>query len=431
MEMPLFQNAIRQLDEALKYVRLEEDTVALLKYPKAVHSFAIPVRMDDGSLRMFKAYRVQYNDVRGPAKGGIRYHPDVNLDEVQSLAFWMAIKCAVVGVPFGGGKGGVRINPKEMSRLELERLSRGYINAVADVIGPDRDIPAPDVYTNSTIMGWMSDQYNIIKRRHLPAVITGKPLELGGSVGRDEATGRGGFYTLQSLKESLGVQPGATIAIQGFGNAGYHFARLAADAGYKIVAVSDSRGGIYKPDGLDPKSVYKVKYETNKLEAVYCEGSVCEVVEHQKITNEELLELDVDVLVPAALEGQITSKNADRIKAQVVLELANGPTSFEADTKLFSKGKVVVPDILANAGGVTVSYFEWVQNRAGYYWPVDKVHEELQQIMTRSSEEIDAKRKELSCNMRTAAYAIAIGRIGEAVEAHGTHSYFSEDHSAK
>ncbi|MCB0346099.1 MAG: Glu/Leu/Phe/Val dehydrogenase [Bdellovibrionales bacterium] len=431
MAMPLFDNALRQLDEALKHVKLEADTIELLRYPKAVHSFAIPVRMDNGSLKMFKGYRVQYNDTRGPAKGGIRYHPDVNLDEVQSLAFWMAIKCAVVGVPFGGGKGGVKVNPKELSKLELERLSRGFINAVADVIGPDRDIPAPDVYTNSTVMGWMSDQYNIITRRHLPAVITGKPLELGGSLGRDDATGRGGFYVLQALRESLGVKEGATIAIQGFGNAGFHFARLASEAGYKIVAVSDSRGGIYKPEGLDPKSVYKVKHETNKLEAVYCEGSVCELVEHKKVTNSELLELDVDVLVPAALENQITSENANNIKAKVVLELANGPTSFDADETLFSKGTIVVPDILANAGGVTVSYFEWVQNKAGYYWPVDKVHQELEDIMRVAALAIDEKRSALACNMRTAAYAIAIDRIGRAVEAHGTHSFFMDEVSAK
>ena len=247
------------LSATLEFVELEADTKELLKHPKATYSFSIPVRMDDGSLKVFEGYRVQYDNSRGPAKGGIRYHPQVDLDEVQSLAFWMTIKCAVVGVPFGGGKGGVRVNPKDLSQLELERLSRGYINAIADVIGPDRDIPAPDVYTNQMIMGWMSDQFDTIKRMNLPGVITGKPIEMGGSLGRGDATGRGGFYTMQAIKDRLGIKPGARIAIQGFGNAGFHFARLAHDAGYKIVAVSDSKGGIYKADGLEPISVNQFK----------------------------------------------------------------------------------------------------------------------------------------------------------------------------
>lgn len=422
----LFKNALKQLDEALEHVHLEEDTIAMLRVPQGVFSFALPVRRDDGSLMVLKGYRVQHNNFRGPGKGGIRFHPSVNLDEVQSLAFWMTIKTAVVGVPFGGAKGGVRVDPKGLSKLELERLSRTYINAFADVIGPDRDIPAPDVYTNATVMGWMADQYNIIRREHQPAVITGKPLALGGSVGRDDATGRGGFYVLQALREKLNIKPGGTIAIQGFGNAGFHFARLAVDAGYKVVAVSDSKGGVFKDDGLDPISVNKVKLETKRLEAAYCEGSVCEVLEHEKITNEELLELEVDILVPAALENQITAQNSGNIKAKYVLELANGPVSFDADQELFKKGIVVIPDILANAGGVTVSYFEWVQNRSGYYWDLDEVHTRLNKIMSEAASSVFNVQERRECSMRTAAYVTAIQRIGESIEVKGTRKYFRE-----
>jgi len=425
-DFSLFNGALTRLDAAVKYLKLDPDTVERMKHPKAMNIVSIPVRRDDGSLTMFRGYRCRYDDTRGPAKGGIRYHPDVNADEVQTLAFWMTFKCAVVNIPFGGGKGGVRVNPKELSLLELERLSRGYMSALADVLGPDRDIPAPDVYTNQTIMGWMADQYHVITRQNLPGVITGKPIQLGGSEGRGDATGRGGFYCLQTLAEDLGVKPGSTIAIQGFGNAGYHFARLAQEAGYKVVAVSDSKGGIYKEDGLDIPSVYKVKHEEKELRAVYCEGSVCEVVEHKSITNEELLELDVDVLVPAALENQITEKNAPNIKASVVLELANGPTSADADDILFEKGTVVIPDVLANAGGVTVSYFEWVQNRMGYYWKEPKVHEELKEIMEDAASAVNDVRKEHSIPMRIAAYVVAAGRVGAALEESGTREYFNK-----
>lgn len=419
MELTLFSNALEQLDEAFKYVELHPDTKAHMRHPKAVHIFSIPVRMDNGSLRIFKGYRVQYDDSRGPAKGGIRFHPDVCLDEVQSLAFWMMLKCAVVGIPFGGGKGGVEVNPKELSRSELERLSRGYIGAVADVIGEDRDIPAPDVYTNDTIMGWMSDQYNMIMRRQVPGVITGKPIALGGSLGRGDATGRGGFYVLEALRASLGLQgKGLTVAVQGFGNAGTHFAELAHDAGYKIVAVSDSGGGIYSANGLDPRAVQQTKDEARSVTAL--KGV-------DRLTNEQLLELGVDVLVPAALENQITKDNAPNIKAKVVLELANGPTSFEADQMLFSRGITVLPDILANAGGVTVSYYEWVQNRAGHYWTLERVHSELQETMSRSALEVDALRRKHQCAMRTAAYALAASRVGSAIEARGTQEFFGCD----
>ncbi len=424
MEFPLFTNSLRQLDLALKYTSLHPDTVAVLKQPKAAHLVSVPVRMDDGSLRVFAGYRVQYSDVRGPAKGGIRFHPAVNLDEVQSLAFWMTIKCAVVDIPFGGGKGGVSVNPKELSRAELERLSRAYINAIADTIGPDRDIPAPDVYTDSMIMGWMADQYNTIVRKSSPAVITGKPLPLGGSLGRNDATGRGGFYVLQALRSSLGIKDSATVAIQGFGNAGLHFAQLATDAGYRVVAVTDSKGGVYVKDGLDPVAVQMAKEQSGSVKAVKLQGGRLEEIPHSKVTNDELLKLDVDLLVPAALENQITRENVSGIKAKVILELANGPTSFEADSALFERGTIVVPDILANAGGVTVSYYEWVQNRAGYYWALEEIHQRLQTCMGKAATEIDRTRKEHRCSMRTAAYICALKRIGEAVEAHGTAHYF-------
>lgn len=425
MDMPLFSNALKQFEEASKLVQLDSDTLTLLRQPKATHTVRIPVRLDNGTLRTFTGYRVQYDDSRGPAKGGIRFHPNVNLDEVQSLAFWMMMKCAVVNIPFGGGKGGVTVDPKQLSTAELERLSRAYINAIADVIGPDRDIPAPDVYTTPTIMGWMADEYSNIVRKYSPAVITGKPVPLGGSLGRDDATGRGGFYVLEALKARLGVeQKGATIAIQGFGNAGFHFARLAQEAGYKVVAVSDSRGGIFVEKGIDAVSVNAYKEQKKTLRAVIREGNSFAEVPQQTISNEALLELGVDILVPAALEDQITSKNAKNIKARVVLELANGPTSYDADRALFERGTVVVPDILANAGGVTVSYYEWVQNRASFYWSVEEVHNRLKQAIQSSALELDEMRTKHRCSMRTAAYALAIQRVGAAIESKGTRAYF-------
>jgi glutamate dehydrogenase (NADP+) len=424
--MSTFDDAKKQLNKAMEVYQIDAESALRLQSPIAAMHVAIPVRMDDGSLQIFKGYRVRYNDLLGPTKGGIRFHPDVDIDEVQSLAFWMTFKCAVVGLPYGGGKGGVTVNPKELSMLEIERLSRGYMNAITDFIGPTVDIPAPDVYTNSMIMGWMMDEYSKIKRAYTPAVITGKPLAMGGSLGRDDATGRGGFYVLQGIRERLGLgtKP-LTIAIQGFGNAGFHFARLAAEAGHKVVAVSDSKGGIFVKDGLDPVSVFEVKRTQKELKGAYCQGSVCEIVDYRSISNEELLELDVDVLVPAALEGVITEKNAGNIKAKVVLELANGPTVTAADEILEKNGVQVVPDILANAGGVTVSYFEWVQNRAGYYWEVEKVHERLEKRITQAANEIIDIRDETKASIRTSAYVVALKRLNQAVEAKGTVSYYA------
>lgn len=421
----LFLDAKVRLELAQKHTQLSEDVLENLKYPDAMLSVSIPVRMDDGSLKVFKGYRCRYSDHRGPAKGGIRFHPNVSAEEVTTLAFWMTIKCAVAGLPYGGAKGGVVVNPKELSNKELERLSRGYIRAVADFIGPERDIPAPDVYTNPTIMGWMMDEYSTIVRQYTPAVITGKPIPLGGSLGRDDATARGGFYILRKLAGQRGLKPSETrVAIQGFGNAGMLMAQLLHQDGYKIVAISDSKGGIYRAEGLDVPSVAKYKLESKKLDAVYCQEGVCDLVPHENISNEQLLELPVDVLIPAALENQITTANAARIKAPLILELANGPVSSDADAILEQKGITVVPDVLANSGGVTVSYFEWVQNKAGFYWTLDEVHQKLEHMMTTALRQIQEIEGRSRCSLRTAAYVLALNRISEAVEAGGSKRYF-------
>ena len=423
----VFADAIRRLDRAFEYARIDEEALLKLKHPKAILQVSIPLRMDDGSLEIFEGYRVRHDDTRGPTKGGIRYHPAVSLDEVKALAFWMTCKCAVVGIPYGGAKGGITVNPKRLSRLELERLSRGFIRQMADFIGPDTDIPAPDVYTNSMVMGWMMDEYSKIVRRHSPAVITGKPIPLGGSLGRDDATGRGGYYCIKELEKQRGWSPPKIrVAVQGFGNAGQAIVRLLHADGYKVVALSDSAGGIYKPDGFDVPSLIHFKNESRQLKAVYCVGSVCELVDAEPVTNEQLLELDVDLLVPAALENQITAANVHRIKAPVIVELANGPTTSEADDVLAGRGTLVVPDILANAGGVTVSYFEWTQNKQGFYWSLKQVHERLQKIMSNEFNVVYDLMSEHAIDMRTAAYVHALNRIGAAIEAQGTRSYFTE-----
>ncbi len=422
----IFADAIKRLDNAAKHVDLDHEVVERLKHPKAVIQVSIPVRMDDGSLKVFSGYRVRHDNSRGPTKGGIRYHPDVSLDEVKALALWMTCKCAVVGVPFGGAKGGIVVNPKELSPMELERLSRGFIGLIADFIGPDKDIPAPDVYTNAMIMGWMMNEYSKIRREHCPAVITGKPLSLGGSLGREGATGRGAYYCIKELEKRRDWKPEQVrVAVQGFGNAGQSIAALLHRDGYRIVAISDSRGGVYRSDGFDVPSLIKIKNETRYLKAVYCECSVCEAVKAEIITNEQLLELDVDLLIPAALENQITAQNVSQIKARVIVEVANGPVTSEADAILSQQETLVVPDILANAGGVTVSYFEWVQNRQGYYWSVEKVHERLHKIMSREFNTIFKIMQQKQIDMRTAAYAHAMTRLGSAVAAHGTQSFFS------
>ncbi|MCA9426020.1 MAG: Glu/Leu/Phe/Val dehydrogenase [Candidatus Omnitrophica bacterium] len=425
-QLSLFEGAIARLDRAFEFARIDEEALEKLKHPKAILQVSIPVRMDDGSQKIFTGYRVRHDDTRGPTKGGIRYHPDVSLDEVKALAFWMTCKCAVMGIPFGGGKGGVIVNPKELSPMEIERLSRGFIEAIADFIGPEVDIPAPDVYTNSMIMGWMMDEYSIIRRHHIPAVITGKPIELGGSRGREDATGRGAYYCIKELEKIHGWDPqDIRVAVQGFGNAGQHVSRLLHGDGYRIVAVSDSRGGIHREQGFDVPSLIQFKNESKELKAVYCKGSVCESVEADSISNEDLLELEVDILIPAALENQITGSNADKIRCAVVVEIANGPTTGEADRILDEREIMVVPDILANAGGVTVSYYEWVQNKAGYYWEESEVHEKLEAKMSEEFQNVHRLMEKHKISMRDAAYALALQRLGHAVESKGTRKFYA------
>lgn len=384
--------------------------------------------MDDGSLRTFPGYRVRYDDTRGPTKGGIRFHPNVNIDEVQSLAFWMTFKCAALDLPFGGGKGGITVDPKELSLLELERLSRGYIERIADFIGPDVDIPAPDVATNELVIGWMSDQYNEIHRELCPAALTGKPISLGGSQGRATATADGAWEVIDLLLPRLrettdlpGEASEMTVAVQGFGNAGAAIAQRCAEAGMKVVAVSDSKTALHAPGGLDVDPIAEGKRKSGELDGEALEGDVSE------IDGEELLGLEVDLLIPSALEGAINADNVGDVEAKVVFEVANGPVSPEADVKLAERGIVVAPDILVNAGGVTVSYYEWVQNRAGLYWEADEVRDRLRKRMRAETERVWDIATDLDVNLRVAAYVHALRRIGEAVDARGSAERFQRD----
>jgi len=426
MTTSLFDAALARLEPALRHAKIHAEVVQHLRQPKSVLGVSVPVRMDDGSLRIFEGYRVHHNDLRGPGKGGLRYHPDVSLDELKSLAFWMTCKCAVMDLPYGGAKGGIVVDPKSLSPFELERMSRGFIARIADFIGPDKDVPAPDVYTNARIMGWMMDEYSKVVRRHSPAVITGKPLALGGSRGRDTATGRGGFVCLQELARERGWKPASTtVAIQGFGNAGQAVADLLYKAGYKIVAVSDSRGGVVREDGLKIPELIRHKNHTSKLETVYCDTCVSEGTEAATLTNEELLALDVDILIPAALAGAITKDNSKKVQARVILELANGPVTADADALLEKQDVLVIPDILANAGGVTVSYYEWVQNRSGDVWTEEEVHRRLDARMRDQFSKVHALAKEHAISLRTAAYVLALKRLDEAVDAMGTSHFFN------
>ncbi len=402
--------AQRQVEEAANLLGLEPHVTEILKRPRRVLSVSFPVRMDDGRIVVFDGYRSQHNDAMGPGKGGIRFHPQVTVDEVKALSMWMTIKCQVVGLPYGGAKGGVVCDPRTMSQGELERVSRGFIEAIAQIIGPDKDIPAPDVYTNSTVMGWMMDTYSRLQGTYSPAVITGKPLSIGGSKGRDEATARGCVLTvLEAMKDrGLPVQ-GASVAVQGFGNAGRTAARLLAEAGMRVVAVSDSSTGVYHDGGLN----------IGELERVKDAGSLRGATGVSFITNEELLEIPVDVLIPAALENVITANNADRIQAQIVAEAANGPVTPDADAVLFEKGTLVIPDVLANAGGVTVSYFEWVQNLTHSYWSREEVYAKLADIIVPSYHEVSDLAREHGTTMRMGAYMIALRRAADAMKARG------------
>jgi glutamate dehydrogenase (NADP+) len=415
----MLDQALTRLDEAARQLDLDADVLEKLKYPRETTKVRLMIRMDDGSRKSFMAWRCRYDDTRGPTKGGIRFHPDSTDEEVETLAFWMTFKCAVMNLPYGGGKGAVRVDPHGLSKAELERLSRAYIQAFSQIIGPDRDIPAPDVYTNSMIMGWMADEYSSIVGQSTPAVITGKPIALGGSLGRDDATARGGYYLVRHLSHELGLRPGARVAIQGFGNAGQHIARLLADDGYAIVAVSDSQGAVQASGGLDVRSLIAAKQNGSSVVSLAGTGGA------SRLAANDLIAADCDLLVPAALEDMIHKHNADSVKARVVLELANGPITPEADAILAGKNVVVLPDILANAGGVTVSYFEWVQNRQGYYWTVEEVHSRLKTMMEQEGRAIWAQGQERGVTMRRAAYVHALKRLAGAIEAHGTQKFFT------
>jgi glutamate dehydrogenase (NADP+) len=418
-EVSLLDHALVRLDEAAKHLNVDADVIEKLKFARETTKARLMIRMDDGSRKSFLAWRCRYDDTRGPTKGGIRFHQESTADEVEMLAFWMTFKCAVMNLPYGGGKGAVQVDPRKLSKAELERLSRAYIQAFARIIGPDRDIPAPDVYTNSMIMGWMADEYAQIVGQASPAVITGKPLALGGSLGRGDATARGGFYLVRHLAEELGLKGSLRIAVQGFGNAGQHIARLLASDGHTIVAVSDSEGAVQAAGGLDLDRLFVAKDSGRSV--VTTAGNAG----HELLDGSALVGVECDILVPSALENMIRIDNADQVKARIVLELANGPVTAEADELLEKKGIVVLPDILANAGGVTVSYFEWVQNRQGYYWPIEEIHDRLRTIMEREGRAIWDVAKAKDVSVRTAAYVHALARLGEAIEAHGTQNYFA------
>lgn len=407
-----FLIAQQQLDEAAEIMNLDPAVHQLLRWPMRELHVTIPVRMDDGTVKIFHGFRVQYNDARGPTKGGIRYHPEETIDTVRALAAWMTWKTAVMDLPLGGGKGGIVCNPKEMSLGELERLSRGYIRQVGRILGEEMDVPAPDVYTTPQIMAWMMDEYSVMRGHNVPGVITGKPIPLGGSQGRGDATARGGMYCIREAAKVLGIDlKGATAAIQGYGNAGQYAHILGQELlGLKVVAVSDSKGGIYNPDGLDPQAVIAHKEKT---------GSVVNFPGAKNITNAELLELPVTVLIPAAMENQITEQNAGNIKARIVAELANGPTTPEADQILFRNGVYVIPDFLCNAGGVTVSYFEQVQNAYNYYWDVETVHERLDKKMTAAFHAVHKTAQQYGVHNRMGAYIVAVSRVAEACKLRG------------
>ncbi|HJQ69659.1 MAG TPA: Glu/Leu/Phe/Val dehydrogenase [Blastocatellia bacterium] len=406
-----FDIAKEQFTIAADLIDLDHSLRAVLITPKRQLIVSIPVKMDDGSLSVFEGYRVQHNIARGPAKGGIRYHPDVTLDEVRALASWMTWKCATVGIPYGGGKGGIRVDPHKLSLGELERLTRRYATEIAPIIGPNVDIPAPDVYTNEQTMAWIMDTISMMTGGSVLSIVTGKPISLGGSRGRAEATARGCQFVIREACKLLGIQlEGARVAVQGFGNAGSIAARLLAEDRAKIIAMSDSRGGALNPNGLDPVAALRYKEETGSLAGF--DGA-------DSITNEELLRLDCEILIPAALENQITLENAAEVKARIVAEAANGPVTPGADRVLFENGVFDIPDILANAGGVTVSYFEWVQDQYGFFWQDDEVDRYLEKIMVKAFHEVHQKATHYNVHMRTGAYCLAINRVAEATSVRG------------
>ena len=397
-----FENAMSQLDKVVKIKNFNPEFIEKLRQPDRDVRVTIPVTMDDGTLKIFEGYRVEYNNALGPYKGGIRYHQDTEINEVKALAFWMTIKCAVAGIPMGGGKGGITVDPKKLSKIELEKLSRGWVKRMADILGPKKDVPAPDVNTTGEIMAWMANEFEKITGDKTGAVITGKPLDKGGSEGRGTATAQGGFFVFEALKKELNLPEKCNVAVQGFGNAGSYAALIWNKAGHNIVAISDSKLGIYNRNGIDVEKAMEYKKST---------GSLSGFTEGKEISNEELLETECDLLIPAAFENQITDQNADKIHAKVILELANGPITPEADEILFKKGITIIPDVLANSGGVTVSCFEWEQNLIQEHWNEKEVFEKLQPILEDSSKKIHENAKKYSTDLRRGAFILALERI--------------------
>ncbi|MBU0981865.1 Glu/Leu/Phe/Val dehydrogenase [Patescibacteria group bacterium] len=410
--MNLLENSLAQIRKASEIMRLDPAVEEILSHPERTVEVSVPVKMDNGTLKVFTGFRVQHNNVRGPYKGGIRFHPYVDMDEVKALATLMTIKCAVVNIPLGGGKGGVIVDPHSLSKKELEALTRGYTSAISDFIGPNIDIPAPDVYTNSQTMAWIADEFSKKHGENMLGVVTGKGLAIGGSEGRETATSQGGVYVLEEYTRERGLSPSEmTVVVQGFGNAGANVAELLHREGYKVIAVSDSKGGLHCKNGLQPDAAVSCKLEKGSVGGCFAAGDACEM-----ISNEDLLELPCDVLVLCALENQVTGENAGKIKAKVILELANGPVTPEADEILESNGVVVIPDILANSGGVTVSYFELVQNKMHLYWPLDEVKDRLRKKMVDAWKNVEDTSKEYGCSYRTAAFVLAMKRLEEAIK---------------
>jgi glutamate dehydrogenase/leucine dehydrogenase len=406
-----YELALQNFDAAADVLGLDNDAREMIKYPERMLTVSVPVRMDDGHIRRFEAYRVQHSSARGPAKGGIRYHPQVTLDEVKALATWMTWKCAVVNIPFGGAKGGITCDPKHMTQGELERMTRRYTSAILPIIGPEKDIPAPDVYTNPQTMAWIMDTFSMIKGYAVPGVVTGKPLNLGGSLGRNEATGRGVFYTLECACEHLGLSlKGSTVAVQGFGNAGSIAAQLLHAAGAKVIAVNDSTSGVYNRNGLNIPELIHMKTLTGKVEGF---------PEAVPISAEDLLALDCDILVPAALENAVHVDNAAKVRVKIVAEAANGPLTPAADRILEDKGVFIIPDILCNAGGVTVSYFEWVQDESHLFWEAQDIYNRLERVMKTAFNDVLKVRLEHKVDMRIAANMLGIGRVADAVKVRG------------
>jgi glutamate dehydrogenase (NAD(P)+) len=407
-----FETALKQLDEAAKLIKLDDGLHQVLAHPKRVLTVSLPIRMDNGTIKVFTGFRSQHNDARGPYKGGIRYHPEVTIDEVKALSMWMTWKCAIAGIPYGGGKGGIVCNPKEMSETELERLTRRYAYAIADIIGPLTDIPAPDVYTGGREMAWIMDTYSALKKNFVqPEVITGKPIAIGGSLGRNEATGRGLSFAVREAAKKLKINmKTATVAVQGFGNAGQFAAQLIEEQGAKVIAVSDSQGGVFNKNGIQVGTLRKHKQKT---------GSVKGLSGAKPISNEDLLETECTILIPAALENQITKRNAGKINAKVMAEAANGPTTPDADDILYKNKILVIPDVLANGGGVTVSYFEWLQNLRREYWNENEVNERLDQNITKAFLDVYDTYEKRGINMRKASIVLAVNRVVEVIKIRG------------